>query len=101
MEQFLVSLSTGGLVEGSYSTLDKAKAAVEAHYHLIRGDRPDRSNEMQWVGDLDTGLKRHVWLMKDSTVRKYPDIPSNSTPDGILTHISIEQLQLDSPLPVV
>ena len=101
MEQFLVSLSTGGLVEGSYSTLDKAKAAVEAHYHLIRGSRPDRSNEMQWVGDLDTGLKRHVWLMKDSTVRKYPDIPSNSTPDGILTHISIEQLQLDSPLPVV
>ena len=43
MKMFLVRLSTGGLVEGCYSTLDKAKLAVENHYYLILGDRPDRS----------------------------------------------------------
>ena len=98
MEQFLVSLSTGGLVEGSYSTLDKAKAAVEAHYHLIRGDRPDRSGDMYWwLVAPDTWQ----WCVRYDVVPMYPTSPRNSTPDGILTHISIEELQLDSPLPMV
>lgn len=99
MEQFLVSLSTGGLVEGSYSTLDKAKAAVEAHYHLIRGDRPDRSVDMFWWQVLPGQLE---WRMLVDVVPKYPNTPRNSTPDGILESITISTLDpVDSPLPVV
>lgn len=98
MEMFLASLSTGGLVEGSYSTLDKAKAAVEAHYHLIRGDRPDMSGQMVWwpfPGAVE-------WRMVEDAVPKYPRMPRNSTPDGILEQVIIYILEpLDSPLPMV
>ena len=98
MEMFLVSLSTGGLVEGSYSTLDKAKAAVEAHYHLIRGDRPDRSGDMVWW-PVPGGLK---WRMVEDAVPVYPNMPRNSTPDGILEQVIIRFLDpVDSPLPMV
>lgn len=98
MEQFLVSLSTGGLVQGSYSTLDKAKAAVEAHYHLIRGDMPDRSGDMDWF--YSPGCWN--WCMCQDIVPKYPGTPRNSTPDGILEQVEIWILDaVDSPLPFV
>lgn len=97
-EEWLVTMSTGGVVEGIFSTLENAKAAVERHYKLILGEQKDRSAEMIW---WPTGDGLWEWRMYQEVKPDYPNLPRNCTPDGVLESIQVRRFYKDEPLEVV
>ena len=102
MDMYYVSLSTGALVQGIYSSLDKAKAAVETHYRkMCLSAQPNFVEHilqnMEWVevhpGEwgwcpIGWNQKQNVW-------------GQNNTIDGTFEDVTITHIELDQRLPIV
>lgn len=99
---YLVSLSTGGLVQGLYSTLQRAQDAVRAHYLMMNGSGQQGFidhvlDNMVWVQVHDSWL----WLPVDWDRNRNPH-GQNNTLDDVLTDVTITVLPMDATaLPVV
>ena len=101
-ELYYVSLSTGALVQGIYSSLDKAKEAVVKHYRLMADSgNPEYIDHMvqnmEWV---ETVHNEWAWVpvIWDRNRNVHGQ---NKTLDGRLEDVTITVIELDRRLPIV
>lgn len=102
MNMYYVSLSTGALVQGIYSSLDKAKEAVVLHYRkMCNSGQPEFMEHvlqnMEWIEvtpgswawcPIGWDTKRNVW-------------GQNNTIDMVFEDVAITAIELDYKLPIV
>lgn len=100
MKVYLAECSTGGLCNGVYTTLDKAKEAIEEHYRDMRGIPDSADINMKWIG---SPLEGWVWVDEayNGSVLEARMGRRNKTKPATMENISIQELLLDCPLPYV